>query len=113
MPATRSAVKSTRHRLPAENVVAKFNSRHGIAVHPGCTMTLAVTNPGSVRPSPALQDAMKAALDKEGERALVERLGITRSAAARLAAGMPVRKGTLVMAALRLGLDADQEVAEK
>jgi len=76
-------------------------------------MTVAVTTPGSIRPSAELQTAIKAAMNEEGERELVERLGITRASAARLAAGLPVRKGTLVMAAMRLGLDANQEVAEK
>jgi hypothetical protein len=76
-------------------------------------MSLPATTPGAVRPSSALQRAVKAALNEEGERALVERLGITRSAAARLAAGLPVRKGTLALAALKLGLDANEEVAEK
>ena len=56
---------------------------------------------------------MKTALNEEGERPLIERLGITRFAAARLAAGLPVRKGTLALAALKLGLDANEEVSEK
>lgn len=76
-------------------------------------MSLATTNPGSVRPSNALQRAIKTAMNAEGERVLIERLGITRSAAARLAAGLPVRKGTLALAAMRLGLDANVEVSEK
>jgi hypothetical protein len=59
---------------------------------------------GSVPPSEVLASAVKAALVRDGESATVVRLQLSRIALARLAAGLPVRRGTAAFAALKLGL---------
>ena len=64
-------------------------------------------NNGAVAPPAALQKATKDALDADGERRTVERLGLSRMSVAKLAAGQPVRRGTMALAALRLGLGAE------
>jgi hypothetical protein len=63
-----------------------------------------VKRTGAVAPTPALQAAVKDCLDRDGERITVERLGISRISVAKLAAGSPVRRGTLALAAGVLGI---------
>lgn len=59
---------------------------------------------GVVAPSPALRAAVAAVLQTEGERRTTEYLRISRNSVNKLAAGAPCRVGTLVVAALMLGL---------
>jgi len=61
-------------------------------------------NNGSVAPPEALASAVKAALQRDGEAATVQKLQLSRIALTKLAAGLPVRRGTMALAAIRLGL---------
>jgi hypothetical protein len=54
-----------------------------------------------------LRAAIQEALAAEGETALTKRLGLSRMAVMRMAAGQPVRMATAVVAAQRLHVDVD------
>lgn len=50
-----------------------------------------------VTPSESEQQGVKALMLADGERAACRKLGIDRTTAARVAAGLPVRRGTLAL----------------
>jgi hypothetical protein len=59
---------------------------------------------GSVPPSDVLAAAVKLALQRDGETATVAKLQISRTSLSKLAAGLPVRRGTAALAAMKMGL---------
>jgi hypothetical protein len=61
-------------------------------------------NNGAIPPTAALQEAIKRELQDNGEARTVERIGLSRISLAKIAAGLPVRRGTAALAALRLGM---------
>jgi hypothetical protein len=51
-----------------------------------------------------IQDALRAAIAAEGDAHVSRRLGLSRQTVARLVAGLPVQRGSVVQAAHGLGL---------
>jgi hypothetical protein len=51
---------------------------------------------------PEIRDAVRTLVESIGERAVVERLAVSRMALLRIIAGMPVRRGTIALC--RIGL---------
>jgi len=62
-------------------------------------------NSGSISVPVRLRAAVEAALASEGEPRVMRRLALSRSALLRIAAGRPVRRATVVVAAQGLGLE--------
>jgi hypothetical protein len=61
-------------------------------------------NSGSIAPTTVLAEAVKTALLRDGEALTVVKLQLSRSTLSKLAAGLPTRRGTQALAALKLGL---------
>ena len=54
-------------------------------------------NARGVPVSKALADRVKKLIEKHGFKHCIDRLGVSRDSLTRVAAGMPVRKGTIVV----------------
>jgi len=61
-----------------------------------------------VRPRPAVAKAAAALLASVGELEAARRLQLARATVVRLAAGMPCRRGSIALAAARLGIPEDR-----
>jgi hypothetical protein len=60
-----------------------------------------------IAPPPRLAILMREAIERDGEIAVAERLGLGRTTVARIAGRLTCRRGTLVLAAHRLGLELE------
>lgn len=61
---------------------------------------------GFVAPE-ALRSALREALNHDGEGAVCKRLGLSRQSVAKLVGERPVYRGTIALAAIRLGIAVD------
>ena len=60
---------------------------------------------GTLKPPPRVGLAVRAMLAREGEAATVQRLQVSRETALRLAALLPCRRGSILVAARALGIE--------
>jgi hypothetical protein len=62
---------------------------------------------GTVQAPPRIAVAVRDVLARDGERAATERLHLSPETATRIAARLPVRRGSVLVAARALGMEVD------